>query len=467
MAVPEIGNLVHETSTTTGTGDFTVSAVDGRQRFSDIVSTGGTTRTFPYFISHRTAGEWETGWGHLSATSTLVRDEVLASSNSDAAVNFAAGTKDVTNDIPASLFKRNVTDKPACSVRLSADQTLTSNTDVIAALDTEIFNHGNYFDTTNYRFVPPPGIYRCSFNADFTTTNGVDNELLRIFFDVDKNDLHLHDGRRSGTGSQGATTTGLIELDGTEILEVVVKKGGAGNGELNGTVSTCKFDAEFVREIDPADLNINDGQFLSSTGSGTSITIPSVARVGDFCLIFNLAEGTSGNTPAANTPSGFTVLKEDSNTSGSNNVLRGGVYGKILVDGDPGSVLTGLDGNVKEEWIVLVFYGNKTPAGFTDNSGGEQATTGNPAQQTISASGETNKPIIAYAFYGATGAVDPRTSSETMTEFQGNSTDLYAKVLIYNDGGASPANINVDMDDEGNSNCLISGYVDFSINGTE
>lgn len=97
-----IDNLVHETSTSTGTGNFTLSAVDGRQTFNSAHGTGGSN-VFYYFISHRTAGEWEVGTGSLSNSTTLVRDTVLASSNAGSAVNFSAGTKDVPNDVPASL----------------------------------------------------------------------------------------------------------------------------------------------------------------------------------------------------------------------------------------------------------------------------------------------------------------------------------------------------------------------------
>ena len=103
-----IDDLVHETATTTGTGNFTLSNVDGRQSFNSAFGTGGTD-VFYYFISHRTAGEWEVGTGHLSTSTTLVRDTVLASSNSGSAVNFAAGTKDVTNDLPASILTKGPT----------------------------------------------------------------------------------------------------------------------------------------------------------------------------------------------------------------------------------------------------------------------------------------------------------------------------------------------------------------------
>lgn len=99
--MPAPSDLVHETATTTGTGNFTLSNVNGKRSFNTAFGTGGTD-LFDYFISNRDAAEWERGTGHLSAASTLVRDTVIASSNSNNAVNFSAGTKDVTNDVPAA-----------------------------------------------------------------------------------------------------------------------------------------------------------------------------------------------------------------------------------------------------------------------------------------------------------------------------------------------------------------------------
>lgn len=99
--MPAPSDLVHETSSTTGTGNFTLSNANGKRSFNTAFGTGGTD-TFDYYISNRDTTEWERGTGHLSAASTLVRDTVKASSNSDAAVNFSAGTKDVTNDVPAA-----------------------------------------------------------------------------------------------------------------------------------------------------------------------------------------------------------------------------------------------------------------------------------------------------------------------------------------------------------------------------
>jgi hypothetical protein len=102
--MPAPANLIREESTSTGTGNLTLAAVNGYVRFSDSTYAFGTggTDAFWYFISNRNAAEWEIGTGHMSDANTLVRDTILFSSNSNAAVSFSAGTKDISNDIPAS-----------------------------------------------------------------------------------------------------------------------------------------------------------------------------------------------------------------------------------------------------------------------------------------------------------------------------------------------------------------------------
>jgi hypothetical protein len=95
---------VLETSNTTGTGAFTLAAaVSGYQRFADAMSTNDTCY---YFIDARDgngnpSGAWESGLGTYSGTNTLTRTTVHQSSNGDAAVNFAAGTKYVALTITA------------------------------------------------------------------------------------------------------------------------------------------------------------------------------------------------------------------------------------------------------------------------------------------------------------------------------------------------------------------------------
>lgn len=90
---------VKETTTTTGTGSVTLAgAVIGYQSFSVI----GNGNTCYYAISASGTSEWEVGIGtYTSSGTTLSRDTVLASSNSNSLVNFSAGTKDVYVVYPA------------------------------------------------------------------------------------------------------------------------------------------------------------------------------------------------------------------------------------------------------------------------------------------------------------------------------------------------------------------------------
>lgn len=86
-----------ETTSSTGTGTITLGgAVAGYQSFS-VVGNGNTTY---YAIVGGT--EWEIGLGtYTSSGTTLSRDTVLESSNSNALVNFSAGTKNVFVTYPA------------------------------------------------------------------------------------------------------------------------------------------------------------------------------------------------------------------------------------------------------------------------------------------------------------------------------------------------------------------------------
>jgi hypothetical protein len=94
-----INDRVKETTTTTGTGTLTLDgAATGFETFSGAL---GNTNTTYYAIASQNSGDFEVGIGTVGA-GTLSRDTVISSSNSDALVNFSAGTKDVFVTLPAS-----------------------------------------------------------------------------------------------------------------------------------------------------------------------------------------------------------------------------------------------------------------------------------------------------------------------------------------------------------------------------
>jgi hypothetical protein len=91
-------NKIAETSTSTGTGDFTLagawsvpdSFINGNRTFNSFY---GLNHRFPYMIQDK-SGNWEKGRGHLSGAAVLVRETVIDNSlGTTALIDFAAGDK--------------------------------------------------------------------------------------------------------------------------------------------------------------------------------------------------------------------------------------------------------------------------------------------------------------------------------------------------------------------------------------
>jgi hypothetical protein len=259
-------DLVHEISTTTGTGSFTTSAVNGKQRFSDAgaFGTGVATNVFDYYASNRdVAGEWEHGTGHMSAAGTLVRDTIVAGSNGSSAVSFSAGTKDITNDIPAIEQVRSF------AIRPQGRLTLQSGKPVMDA-DTTAAQHIYYAPYNGGQFV---AIYDGqatklkSILSSITDTVGLDLNLAAsanwvsgsvydLFYAVAAGTFYF------GTGPAWTSTTARGTGAGTTELELY-------NGLwVNKNSMTLRYGAALTVTI-PA----RQGTFLGSaymTGSGAT-----------------------------------------------------------------------------------------------------------------------------------------------------------------------------------------------------
>lgn len=98
--MPKLADRVKETTTTTGTGAISMEgAVTGFQAFSAAFATGDTVY---YCIEN--GPDWEVGIGTLTSGTpwTMARTSIMASSNAGAAVNWAAGTKNVFVTVPAA-----------------------------------------------------------------------------------------------------------------------------------------------------------------------------------------------------------------------------------------------------------------------------------------------------------------------------------------------------------------------------
>lgn len=95
-----LGNWISQTTTSTGTGNLTLVSTSGFPTFNDIF---GVTEYFWYqILDDATGAPLESGIGHLSNSTTLVRDRVVATYTSSTydnttptAVTLPAGTKRV------------------------------------------------------------------------------------------------------------------------------------------------------------------------------------------------------------------------------------------------------------------------------------------------------------------------------------------------------------------------------------
>jgi len=103
---------IYETSTTTGTGTYTLAgAATGFQPFSSI----GANNFCPYLATDGV--NWEVGLGKYTASpDKLERTHVWSSSNGDAAVDWATGTRNLYCVFPASLMFRGITDRSSNTI---------------------------------------------------------------------------------------------------------------------------------------------------------------------------------------------------------------------------------------------------------------------------------------------------------------------------------------------------------------
>ena len=148
-----VADRVLETSTSTGTGDFTLGgAVSGFNTFASKCTVGDRV---PYAIEAVDAngvptGANETGIGTYSAANTLTRTTVLSSSNAGALVSFAAGIKRV-GLVPIACNTSNWVNVRAFGAK--GDGATDDTTAIQAALDHANAMGGGvcYLPTGNYK----------------------------------------------------------------------------------------------------------------------------------------------------------------------------------------------------------------------------------------------------------------------------------------------------------------------------
>ena len=103
--MPRVADWVKDTTSTTGTGNLTLSGTAAAGYVTFFAAFGLHVR-FPYVIWTDGSTEREAGIGYLSAATTLVREHVNKSSNANNKVNLSAGSHDVFVDLSADWANR-------------------------------------------------------------------------------------------------------------------------------------------------------------------------------------------------------------------------------------------------------------------------------------------------------------------------------------------------------------------------
>ena len=330
-----INDRVKETTTTTGTGAVSLGgAVTGFEAFSAGVGNSNTTY---YAIVHQTEDEFEVGLGTLDGDSSdLTRTTVISSSNSDSAVSFAAGTKDVFCTIPASKL-----------VFEDASNDVTVGNDFILGSDSAVLKFGADSDTT------------------LTHTDGTGltlNSTNKLLF------------RDTGLYINSSTDGQLDIVADTEIQIAATTIDINGAVALNGAI-TGATNITLSGELDAATLDVSGNADIDGTLEADAITIDGTAIASVLSPVAgNTSLVTTGALDTGSITSGFGTIDTGASTITTTGLISGGSLDidNVLINGTT-------IGHTDDTDLITVADGLVTVAGeistTTLDIGGTNVTT--------------------------------------------------------------------------------------------
>ena len=215
----KLNDRVKESSSTTGTGTFTLGgAVTGFETFAAGIGGGNTTY---YCIFENGTNNFEVGFGTLNGgASTLARTNVISSSNSDGLVNFAGATE-VFCTVPGAKISLP---KPEEYGSSSAPKIIT----VKVGTKTTAHPYSGQGSSSAYFFdgLESPAItfsgadssykYYYRFDQADSTNSG---HPLRFYLEADKSTAYTTGVTTNGTpGSSGAYTQIAVDANTPNIV---------------------------------------------------------------------------------------------------------------------------------------------------------------------------------------------------------------------------------------------------------
>ena len=297
-----INDRVKETTTTTGTGAVALGgAVTGFETFSAGVGNSNTTY---YSIAHQTANEWEVGLGTLDGDSSdLTRTTVISSSNSDSAVNFAAGTKDVFCTVPASKL---VFEDGSNNVTLNGAITGATNITLSGELDAATLDISGNADIDG------------TLEADAITVNGI--TLAETIADTV--------GAMVTSNTESGITVAYDDADNT--LDFTV---GTLNQNTTGSAATLTTARTIGGTSFDGSADIAVGLAATATALATARTIHGVSFDGTANIdLSEVISDTVGAMVASNTETGIAVTYDDADNTLDFVIGAGTIVNSMLAD---------------------------------------------------------------------------------------------------------------------------------------
>jgi hypothetical protein len=206
--------------------------------------------------------------------------------------------------------------------------------------------------------------------------------------------------------------------------------------------------------------------FIAATTSVNSATITGSASIvaGDVLVLLDSVWNSGALPPASSVPTGFTQITTAAGVAVDRTRMT--ISFKLATGAEASASITGMTGSGGAAKVLSVFRGAPVVSAISAFDPGQEHTTGNPTAQTITAGGGV-APLLVIGAYSGELAVNPRTftvggSAAKDGETQASGGTFINSWLAYKIYNASPADVVVDMDDEGSDNTLESCYLQVS-----
>lgn len=250
-----IADRVQETTVTQGTGTVVLAgAVTGYQSFAVV----GDTNTTYYTIADQSGSNWEVGIGtYYSGNVSLARTTILASSNSNATVNFGAGTKSVFITYPAEkAIYSDASNITTITNFVSANVLITGGTINNVSISNATYSGLGTMSTQNANAVVITGGTINSTTQNASSYNNVTINAGTI------NGVTISNATYSGLGTMSTQNANSVTITGGTLNNVVIGGTTPANGSFNNLTVTGPVFANASTGT--------SGQVLTSGGAGAN-----------------------------------------------------------------------------------------------------------------------------------------------------------------------------------------------------